>query len=302
MNKGLLYAFIAYLSWGLLPIYWKSLRDLPALEIMGHRIIWSLLFVTVVLTLRRQWGWVRKLDRRTMLTFLAISLLISVNWFTYIWAVNAGFVVETSLGYFINPLVNVLLGAIFLGERLRKLQWGAVTLAALGVLYLTISYGSLPWIALSLAFTFGFYGLLKKTASINSLEGLTLEMALLLPIALGYLAWIGSENNAAFPEVGLLTQGLMVGSGVITAIPLLCFAAAARRITMTALGLMQYLAPSMQFCLGVFLYHEPFSSAQLAGFGLIWLALLLYSLEGVLRNRQKIGLRYREHMSAVHLR
>ncbi len=302
MNKGLVYAFIAYLCWGLLPIYWKALHALPALEIMAHRIAWSLIFVAVVLLLRRQWGWVRNLDRRTILTFVAVSLLISVNWYTYIWAVNVGFVVETSLGYFINPLVNVLLGAIFLGERMRRLQVGAVTLAALSVIYLTFSYGSLPWIALTLAFTFGFYALLKKTATINSLEGMTLEMALLLPVAIGYLFWIGSHDSAAFPEAGLTTQALMIGSGVITAIPLLAFASAARRITMTALGLMQYLAPTMQFCLGIFLYNEPFSTAQLVGFGLIWLALALYSLEGLIHNREKMVTRYRERTGAVHLR
>jgi chloramphenicol-sensitive protein RarD len=285
MNKGLLYALIAYLTWGLLPIYWKSLHALPPLEIMGHRVIWSLLFVLLVLAVRRQWSWIARIDRRTLWTFVAISVLISVNWFTYIWAVNAGFVVETSLGYFINPLVNVLLGAIFLGERLRRLQWVAIGLAAAGVLYLTLSYGSLPWIALTLAFTFGFYGLLKKKASLNSLEGLTLEMALIFPLALAYLLYIGMTGTAAFPKVGLGIESLMVGAGVITAIPLLAFASAARRITLTALGLMQYIAPTMQFCLGVFLYHEPFAISQLIGFILIWLALAAYTAEGILHNR-----------------
>lgn len=300
MNRGFIYAVTAYLLWGLLPVYWKSLAALPALEIMGHRIIWSLIFVSVILTLRRQWGWVRRIDRRTLLTFFAVSLLISVNWFTYIWAVNEGNVVETSLGYFINPLVNVLLGAIFLGERLRRLQLGAVMLAAAAVLYLTLSYGSLPWVALTLAFTFGFYGLLKKTASINSLEGLTLEMALLLPIAMIYIFYMGATGNAAFPAVGLATQALMIGSGVITAIPLLAFAAAARRIRLTTLGLFQYMAPTIQLCLGIFLYHEPFSQQRLIGFSLIWLALALYSLESFIHNRQQNAIRYRERMGTAH--
>jgi chloramphenicol-sensitive protein RarD len=300
MNRGFIYAVTAYLLWGLLPIYWKALLALPALEIMGHRILWSLVFVSLILTVRQQWGWVQQINRRTLLTFVTVSLLISVNWFTYIWAVNAGNVVETSLGYFINPLVNVLLGGIFLGERLRRLQLGAVTLAAAGVLYLTISYGSLPWIALTLAFTFGFYGLLKKTAAINSLEGLTLELALLLPVAIAYILYIGAIGAAAFPAVGWTTQALMIGSGVITAIPLLAFAAAARRIRLTTLGLFQYLAPSIQLCLGIFLYHEPFSPQRLIGFSLIWLALALYSLEGLMHSRQQNALRYRERMGAAH--
>jgi chloramphenicol-sensitive protein RarD len=289
MNKGLLYAAIAYLTWGLLPIYWKSLHELPPLEIMAHRVVWSLVFVSIVLTVRRQWRWIGAISRQTLLTFVAISVLISVNWFVYIWAVNAGFVVETSLGYFINPLVNVSLGALFLGERLRRLQWMAIGLAATGVLYLTLSYGSLPWIALTLAFTFGFYGLLKKTAKLNSVEGLTLEMALIFPVALLYLAYLGVTDQAAFPKVGLGIESLMVGAGVITAIPLLAFASAARRITMTALGLMQYVAPTMQFSLGVFLYHEPFSTAQLVGFSLIWLALAAYTAESIVHNRQMAG-------------
>jgi chloramphenicol-sensitive protein RarD len=281
MNKGLVYAAIAYLTWGLLPIYWKALHDLPALEIMA-----------IVLTVRGKWGWIGKISRRTLLTFVAVSALISINWFVYIWAVNAGFVVETSLGYFINPLVNVSLGALFLGERLRRLQWIAIGTAAAGVLYLTVSYGSLPWISLTLAFSFGIYGLLKKTAKLNSVEGLTLEMALIFPLAVAYLIYLGFTGEAAFPKVGLGIESLMVGAGVITAIPLLAFASAARRITMTALGLMQYVAPTMQFCLGVFLYHEPFSSAQLIGFSLIWLALAAYTTESLVHNRQRAGSRW----------
>jgi chloramphenicol-sensitive protein RarD len=289
MNKGLIYAAIAYLTWGLLPIYWKALHDLPPLEIMAHRVVWSLVFVGIVLTVRRQWRWIGTINRQTLLTFVAVSALISINWFVYIWAVNAGFVVETSLGYFINPLVNVSLGALFLGERLRRLQWVAIGMAAAGVLYLTISYGSLPWISLTLAFTFGFYALLKKTAKLNSVEGLTLEMGLIFPLALIYLAYLGATDQAAFPKVGLGIESLMVGAGVITAIPLLAFASAARRISMTALGLMQYVAPTMQFCLGVFLYHEPFSRAQLVGFSLIWLALAAYTAESIVHNRQGAG-------------
>lgn len=291
MNKGFLYALVAYLSWGLLPIYWKSLHELPALEILAHRIVWSLLFVAIILTVRQDWTWLRKVSRKTVLTFMAVSFLISLNWFTYIWAVNAGFVVETSLGYFMNPLVNVLLGSIFLGERLRRLQWVAIAIAAAGVIYLTISYGALPWIPLTLATSFGIYGLLKKTAALNSLHGLTMEMGLIFPLALGYLIYLTFTGTAAFTQVGLGIESLMLGSGVITAIPLLAFASAARRLTLTSLGLMQYMAPTMQFCLGVFLYHEPFSSVQLVGFSLIWLALAAYTTESIMHNRQLAGAR-----------
>ncbi len=286
MNKGFVYALCAYLTWGLLPIYWKSLHELPALEILSHRVVWSLLCVLLVLAVRQNWSWIRGISRKTLLTFVAVSILISVNWLTYIWAVNAGFVVESSLGYFINPLVNVLLGSIFLGERLRKLQWAAIGLAAAGVIYLTITYGALPWISLTLATSFGLYGLLKKTAALNSIHGLTLEMGLIFPFALGYLLYLAFTGTAAFPEVGLGIESLMIGAGVITAIPLLAFASAARRLTLTSLGLMQYIAPTIQFSLGVFLYHEPFSSAQLVGFILIWLALAAYTAESVLHNRQ----------------
>ncbi|MCB0115941.1 MAG: EamA family transporter RarD [Caldilineaceae bacterium] len=286
MNKGFLYALVCYLTWGLLPIYWKSLHELPAMEILANRIVWSLISVALVLLVRRHWSWIGKISRKTLLTFVAVSVLISINWLTYIWAVNAGFVVESSLGYFINPLVNVLLGSVFLGERLRKLQWAAIGLAAAGVTYLTISLGALPWISLTLAISFGFYGLLKKTAALSSLQGLSLEMGLLFPIALGYLLIIGMRGDAAFATVGLGTQAMVIGTGVITAIPLLAFASAARRLTLTSLGLMQYIAPTMQFCLGVFLYHEPFSNAQLVGFSMIWLALAAYTTESIFVNRQ----------------
>ncbi len=292
MNRGFLYALLAYLTWGLLPIYWKALQELPALEIMGHRIVWSLIVLAIVLAVRQQGAWIYRLNRRTLLTFAAISVLLGLNWYTYIWAVNAGYVVETSLGYFINPLVNVSLGALFLHERLRRLQYGAVALACAGVLYLTLRYGSIPWIALTLAFTFGFYGLLKKTALLDSLQGLSLEMLLLLPLAAGYLLHLHISGEASFPHVPLSTQTLMMAAGVITALPLLAFAAAARRIPLASLGLMQYIAPSLQFCLGVFLYNEPFTQDRMVGYGLIWLALTLYSAEVIFHSWRRRTDRY----------
>lgn len=283
MNRGLLYALICYGAWGLLPIYWKALHTVPAAEILTHRVIWTSVILLVVLAVTRRFSWLHEVTthRRTLATFLATSALLFLNWLTYIWAVNAGFIVETSLGYFINPLVNVLLGRIFLGERLRPAQRIAVSLALLGVLYLTWSYGRLPWIALTLAFTFAFYGLLRKTARLGALEGLSLEMGIGLLPALAYLGLLIGRGQAATLHAGPGTWALLVGTGLITAVPLVSFSAAARRLTLTTLGLMQYLAPSLQFLIGVFLYKEPFGLSQLVGFALIWTALALYTGESL---------------------
>jgi chloramphenicol-sensitive protein RarD len=288
MNKGLVYALGAYLTWGLLPIYWKLLHVVTPLEIVSHRIVWSFVVVLAILAYRRQWQWLKPTlhDRKTLLTFVLISILITVNWGVYIWAVNAGFVVETSLGYFINPLINVVLGVFFLRERLRLWQWVAVGVAFIGVLYLTLTYGTLPWVALTLAFSFGFYGLLKKTASLNALEGFSLETAFIFGPALLYLAYLQLIGAGSWGQLDLTTELLLIFSGVITAGPLLMFAAAARRIPLSLLGLLQYLAPTMQFLLGVFVYGEPFSRSRLVGFSLIWLALIIYSTERVIEYRR----------------
>lgn len=287
MNRGLFYALVAYGMWGVLPIYWRALHSVSAAAILAHRMVWSLVVVALVLTLRREWAWIRRVDRRAMLTFLAVGLLLNINWYTYIWAVNAGFIVETSLGYFINPLVNVLLGGIFLGERLRPVQKVAIVIALSGVLYLTLTYGSLPWIGLTLAFSFGFYALLKKTAGLNALEGLSLEMAILCLPALAYLLLSGDPASPSLLSGDFHITALLIGTGVVTAIPLLTFAAAARRLTLTTLGLMQYLAPTLQFFIGVFVYGESFTPARAIGFVLIWTALALYSGETLLRHRQR---------------
>jgi chloramphenicol-sensitive protein RarD len=288
-NKGFQYAAAAYILWGFLPVFWKSLQTVPALEILAHRMVWSLAFVALALAYKRRWDWLRPAlhNKRTLLTFLVTGAVLSLNWFTYIWAVNAGFIVETSLGYFINPLVNVLLGVIFLGERMRGWQWTAVALAAFGVLYLTIRYGSLPWIALTLAFSFGFYGLLRKTAALEALEGLGLETAVLFFPALSYLVYLEIAGKGAFGHAAGATSLLLVLAGVITAVPLWLFALGARRVTLVTLGLLQYIAPTIQFLIGVFIYGESFSGGQMIGFGLIWLALLLYSVEGLLAARKK---------------
>lgn len=288
-NRGFYFAAAAYTLWGFFPIYWKVLQAVPALEILAHRVVWSLGFVLLVLAVKKRWAWLKPAlrSKRTLLTFLASGTLLSVNWFTYIWGVNAGFIVETSLGYFINPLVNVLLGVAFLGERMRGWQWTAVALAALGVLYLTIMYGSLPWIALTLAFSFGTYGLLRKTAPLEALEGLGLETAVIFLPALGYLIYLELNRQGSFGHVDGLTSFLLALAGVVTAVPLWFFAIGARQVTLVTMGLLQYTAPTLQFLIGVFIYDEPFSRTQQVGFSLIWLALILYSAEGLLHTRKK---------------
>ena len=291
MNKGILYAAAAYIIWGLLPLYWKALQGVPALEILAHRIVWSLIFVSVILTVRHKWSFVKPAlrDRRIVLTFVASGLLLSVNWFTYIWAVNDGHIVETSLGYFINPLVNVLLGYVVLKERMRPAQWAAIALAAAGVLYLTLSYGSFPWIALTLAFSFGTYGLLRKTAKLNSAEGLAMETAVLFLPAAGYLLLLQSQGAGSFAGGDLSTTLLLFFAGAATSIPLLFFAAGARLIPLASLGLLQYIAPTLQFLIGVLVYDEPFGISRLIGFSIIWLALILYSAEGLAHYRRRLA-------------
>lgn len=290
MNKGIFYAAGSYVLWGLLPIFWKALQHVPALEILAHRMVWSLAVVLLLVALQRHWRWLNAAfrSRRTLLTFMSTALLLSVNWFVYIWAVNTGHIVESSLGYFINPLMNVLLGIVFLKERLRLWQGAAIAVALSGVLYLTFNYGQLPWIALTLAVSFGLYGLLRKTAALNSLEGLTLETILLFPPALAYLLYLQWIGSAALGNTDAITAILLVGGGIATAAPLLLFAAGARRITLTSLGILQYIAPTLQFLIGVFLYDEPLTGARLIGFCLIWIALLLYTAEGVLHNGKAV--------------
>jgi len=288
VNKGVLYAGGAYLLWGLFPIYWKALQIVPAAEILGHRMVWSLGFVVLLLVWKRHWGWVKTAvsTPRTLITFIITGVLLGINWLTYIWGVNAGFVVETSLGYFINPLVNVVLGVLFLHERLRVGQWTAVFIAFIGVVYLTITYGQLPWIALTLAFTFACYGLLRKTATLNSMEGLSMETAVLFPFALAYLLYLQITGQAVFAQASWTVSLLLVLTGVVTAVPLLLFAAGARRINLSTLGILQYIAPTIQFLLGIFLYNESFIMQRFVGFSLIWLALLVYSVESVQNGRK----------------
>jgi chloramphenicol-sensitive protein RarD len=285
MQIGILYAAASYILWGLFPVYFKALQSVSPLEILWHRIVWAFVFLLIVLAVRRQWSWIAKALRQpaVLAGFAASAVLLSINWYVYIWSVNNDRVVDASLGYFINPLVNVLLGFLLFHERLRPAQWVAVAVAAAGVAWLTWQAGHLPWIGLVLAFSFGFYGLLRKTAALGALEGLSVETFLLFPIAFGYLVWLALNDKNAFLQASVTSKWLLVAAGPITAIPLLLFAAGARRIPMSTLGLLQYLAPTLQLLLGVALYHEPFGGQRLAGYAFIWSALALYSLEGLWR-------------------
>jgi chloramphenicol-sensitive protein RarD len=257
----------------------------PSLQILAHRMLWSLLFLVIVLAIRRQWAWLNLLRQpRIAGSFVASAVLLSINWLIYIWAVNNGHVIEASLGYFINPLVNISLGYLLLKERLRRAQWMAIGVAALGVAWLTWQAGTVPWIALALAVSFGGYGLLRKTAALGALEGLSFETMVLFPVAAAYVAWLTVHGQNAFINTESdTTRLLLMAAGPITAIPLLLFASGARQIPLSVLGLLQYLSPTLQFLLGVWIFHEAFTAVRLVGFALIWLALALFAVEGLLR-------------------
>lgn len=282
MHAGLVYAALAFVWWGLFPLYFRLVTTVPAPEVLAHRVVWCLLFVAVLLTARRQWGWLPGVLRRprVLAAFAASALLIAANWLVYIWAVFHGHVIEASLGYFITPLINVLLGVTLLHERPRRAQWLALAIAAVGVLWLGVQAGRPPWIALQLAISFGAYGLLRKIAVLGALEGLTLETLLLAPFALCALAWWAHDGSAHFPASDAATSLWLIAFGPITAVPLLLFAAGARRLSMATLGVVQYVGPTIQFAIGLWVFGEPFSSARLIGFVLIWLALLIYSVDG----------------------
>lgn len=289
MNKGILYGIGAYIFWGFFPIYWKFLHHVPAIQLIGHRIIWSFLLLALFIAASKQWSDFRGMITMKVLRIYTIAaILIGINWFLYVWAVNHEFIVETSLGYFINPLISVLLGVIILKERLRTAQWVPVILAALGVAYLTYVYGRLPYIALSLAFSFGLYGLVKKLSPLGSLFGLTVETGILFIPALGYLIFVEANNTAAFLHTGTGSDLLMIGAGIVTTVPLLMFASAARSIPLWVVGLLQYIAPTLQFLIGVFMYKEPFSQNQLIGFGIVWVALIIFLAENYIASRQPV--------------
>ncbi len=284
MLTGVLSAGLAFLIWGAFPIYLRALQSIPPLEILANRVCWSVVFLGLLLLLRRQWGWLAKIKNnpKLLLSFVASALMLTLNWVIYIWSVNAGQIIDATLGYFITPLVNVLFG-LMLGERLRIGQWTAVALAASGVAWLTFSAGQLPWIGLGLAASFGLYGLLRKTAALGALEGLSIETLIIFPVALGFLLIPGSGSSHSMGGASLTTTLLLMAAGPVTAIPLLLFAHGARRIPLSVLGILQYIGPTIQFLLGVWLYHEPFGGNKLIGFSIIWSALALYSAEGLWR-------------------
>jgi chloramphenicol-sensitive protein RarD len=291
-GKGLWYGFAAYGIWGLFPLYWPLLKPSSATEILADRMIWSLVAAVAILAVKRHWGWLRPLlkqPRRLALSALAATV-IAVNWGVYIWAVNAGHVVETSLGYFINPLVTIAFGVLLLGEKLRRTQWIAVGIGVLAVAVLTIGYGRLPWIALVLAFSFGSYGLLKKKVGLDGLESFALESGFLFPFALGFQIYLAATGHSTFGH-GVGHSALLALAGPITAVPLLCFGAAALRLPLSTIGLMQYLAPVFQFVIGIAVDHETMTAAQWAGFGLVWAALLLLSGEALRRVRPTAAVR-----------
>ena len=283
MPSGPLAAALAYIIWGLFPLYIKHLLAVSALEIVLHRSAWSLVFMALVLAALRRFGWLAAALRqpRTLAVFGVSALLLGGNWLLYVWAVNAGRVLDASLGYFINPLINVLLGFVVLHERPRQLQWAAVALAATGVLWLAFAAGQVPWVSLVLALTFGVYGLLRKTAPLGAVEGLALETLLLAPLAFAGLIWLSITHQSHFLQGDTGRDLWLLAAGPLTAVPLLLFASGARRVSMATLGLLQYLGPSIQFLLGVYLYHEPFSASRGVGFALIWAALAVYSVESL---------------------
>jgi chloramphenicol-sensitive protein RarD len=288
MNTGILQAALAYVAWGLMPLYFRAVSNVAPFEIVLHRTLGALVFVFAVLAVLHRFEWLRLTFRspRRLLTFGVSALLLSGNWLLYVWAVNNGHVIDSSLGYFINPLVYVLLGYFVLHERPRSAQWLAIALAASGVVWLTVQAGTLPWIALLLAGSFGVYGLMRKTAALGAIEGLALETLLLAPVAAVVLAIWTWQGGTALADADPATLGWLLLAGPLTAVPLLLFAAGARRIPLATLGLLQYVGPTLQFGLGILLFREPFDRARFAGFTLIWTACALYSAESWWRLRR----------------
>ncbi len=291
-SRGFVLGAAAYAMWGLFPLYWPLLEPAGAVEILAHRIVWSLVTMAVLVVALRRTPSLRAVltNRRARAILAGAAIAIALNWGTYIWGVNNDHVVETSLGYFINPLVTVLMGVVILGERLRNLQWAALGIATVAVLGLTVEYGRPPWVSLILAFSFGTYGLAKKKANSGAVESLTVETLVLAPVALGYIMWLTAQGTSTFGQAGAGHVALLMSTGVMTAVPLICFGAAATRVSMTTIGLLQYLAPTIQFALGVFLFHEPMPPMRWAGFALVWLALVIFTFEAVTYRRRQLRL------------
>jgi len=287
-NKGLISAPAAFVIWGVFPLYFHALQQVPAVQVIAHRVVWSCVFVLGWMYFRGELGSLRAAltNRGVLLRLAATATLITANWLAYVYGVTHARVVETSLGYFIGPLVNVLLGVVLLSEKLTRTQWTAVALATLGVGYLTFMTGGLPWIALTLAVSFSGYGLLRKVVKVEALPGLATETLLLVPLAIGYLLWCEWTGTGAIGQTGPVTAVLLIASGPLTAIPLFLFAHGTRLLPYSTIGLLQYIAPSLQFMCGVFVLHEPFDHVRAIGFALIWTALVVYAGEGVRLSRR----------------
>ena len=288
-RAGVAAGLSAYALWGVFPLYFPLLEPASGLEIVAHRVVWSLLFIAVLLTVRRGWPQVRAVlaDRRSLLVLAAAAVLIAVNWSVYVVAVNSGHVVEASLGYFINPLVSVVLGVVVFRERLRTLQWVAVATATVAVVVLTVDYGHPPWIALSLAASFGLYGLMKKLVRVEAAPGLFVETAVVVVPALVFLTVLQAHGTGHFGHAGAGNALLLVSSGIATAVPLLMFAAATRRVPLSTIGLLQYVTPLLQLAVGVFVRHEPMPPARAAGFAIVWLALAVFTADSLRQGRTR---------------
>jgi len=292
MNKGIVYAVGAYIFWGIHPVYWKLLQHVDSIEIVSHRIFWSLIFFAVIISYRREWKILfnKFSESKNKFIFILPAFLIGSNWATYIWAVNAGYIIETSLGYFICPLISVLLGVVFLGEKLRIFQWIAVIIALLGVFYMTFIYGQFPWISMYLAITWAIYGLLRKNSPLSSIEGLTLETLILATPIFLYLFYLLITNQSSF-TINISTSLLLIGTGITSGLPLLVFIVGARLINLSLIGILQYIYPTIIFLLGAFVYNELINNTKLIGFIFIWIALIIYSTESILfRNRVRTKL------------
>ncbi|MDK1024829.1 MAG: EamA family transporter RarD [Gammaproteobacteria bacterium] len=283
--QGAYFATAAFLFWGVVPVYFKWISHVSPLEIVSHRVIWSVVLLSAIISMTRSWATLR-VSRRQLLTLVVTACLLSINWLLFIYAVLNNNIVETSLGYFINPLVSVLLGMIFLQERLRPLQWLAVSITAAGIAYQLLYYDRLPIIALSLAFSFGFYGLVRKNLALPALTGLMLETLIVCPLAILYLGWLAVKENLQFASVDLTTDLLLMTSGFVTSFPLLCFAAAITRLSLTAAGMFQYIAPTISLIIAVGWYGEPFGIDRIVTFSCIWLALLIFSAETIYHHRR----------------
>jgi chloramphenicol-sensitive protein RarD len=281
MKKGVLLAAGAYGLWGLVPLYWKLLKDVPAPQLLSHRIVWSFVTLLIIVLAMSKWKAFRReaISMPKLRIYLLAAILIGINWLTYVWAVNAGHIVEASLGYFINPLLSMLFGVVFFRERLRLWQWIPVGLATIGVLYLTVALGSLPWISLTLATSFAIYGVVKKIAPLGSLFGLMLETCILVIPATLFLYFADRAGHGAFLRTGAVTDLLLIGAGIITTFPLLMFASAAQKIPLSLIGILQFISPTLTFLTGVLIYGEQFSHVQMIGYGIVWSALIIFGFE-----------------------